>query len=347
MPNGLPHRYILFFLGSTVLWYFLMGRERVPGRVQGRPSLIAGHNEATMWRQLPNLDRATLEVPEYVTSASEVEARIGRSLARTRAKTLDDLKTTMPDPKERVLYFVTPTYYRATQMVDLTRLGQFIALAQLTQPGTIYWIVIEDSSACTHKVRELIQNTEVAFAHIAVQTNRAKTIHRGTQQRNRALNVVEQLGLEGVVYFGDDDNAYDVRLMREVLKVRGVGIFSMGFAAGAYERCQVDPNSGVVVGIFSNWKSERRFPIDMGAFATSTSLLLQIKARFNDAWAKGSLESEFLSLVVEELSDLEPLADQCQHILSWHTKSWIDPVAQRAWSLEEVDPDFDRISNLV
>jgi hypothetical protein len=107
-----------------------------------------------------------------------------------------------------LIYFITPTYRRVSQMVDLVRLGQTLHM----DPG-IYWIVVEDAENCTKRVRDLVERMGRPYAHVAVPTVKElppkKHPHRGVDQRNRALEVVESLGLPGVVYFGDDDNAYD------------------------------------------------------------------------------------------------------------------------------------------
>jgi Glycosyltransferase family 43 len=108
-----------------------------------------------------------------------------------------------------LVYFVTPTYYRATQMADMTRLSQ-----TLMHDKRIYWVVIEDKTECTVRIRALLERTGLPFAHLAVPTARAHKNSRGMAQRNSGLEVVEQVGLPGVVYFGDDDNSYDGTSMK-------------------------------------------------------------------------------------------------------------------------------------
>lgn len=39
---------------------------------------------------------------------------------------------------------------------------------------------------------------------------------KGVANRNRGLKWIRQNAVEGVVYFADDDNTYDVRLFNEV-----------------------------------------------------------------------------------------------------------------------------------
>jgi hypothetical protein len=118
------------------------------------------------------------------------------------------------DKSQPIIYFITPTYERTTQMVDLVRLSQ-----ALQMDLGIYWIVVEDSQQCTKRVRDLIDHVGIPYAHLAVKTkkstgkqnNKQSKPHRGVDQRNLALDWVETISenLPGVVYFGDDDNAYD------------------------------------------------------------------------------------------------------------------------------------------
>lgn len=46
---------------------------------------------------------------------------------------------------------------------------------------------------------------------------------KGVANRNRGLKWIRQNAVEGVVYFADDDNTYDVRLFNEV------SVFVFGF----------------------------------------------------------------------------------------------------------------------
>jgi Glycosyltransferase family 43 len=106
-----------------------------------------------------------------------------------------------------IIYFVTPTYHRVTQMADLIRLSY-----TLDHDFAIYWIVVEDSSTCSKRIRDLLDRTGLPYAHLAALSPLpvpGKLQAKGVMQRNLALDVIEKVGIEGVVYFGDDDNAYD------------------------------------------------------------------------------------------------------------------------------------------
>jgi Glycosyltransferase family 43 len=119
--------------------------------------------------------------------------------ATAQRDVLRSLGTTEP-----LVYFVTLTYYRTTQMADMTRLAQ-----TLMHDNRIYWIVVEDRSDCTVRIRALLERTGLPYAHVAVRRDPAQKLFREGNQRNRGLDVVEQVNLPGVVFFGDDDNSYD------------------------------------------------------------------------------------------------------------------------------------------
>ncbi len=119
--------------------------------------------------------------------------------------------TNETSPPPTLIFFVTPTYKRVTQIADLIRLAN-----TLDHDSAIYWIVVEDATGCSKRVRDILDRTGLPYAHVAALTPIPQSplkknfkLAKGVEQRNVALDVIEYVGLEGVVYFGDDDNAYD------------------------------------------------------------------------------------------------------------------------------------------
>ena len=55
-----------------------------------------------------------------------------------------------------MVYVITPTYARATQMADLTRLSQ-----ALEGVPNVTWILVEDSRRKTQKVERLLNKTNI------------------------------------------------------------------------------------------------------------------------------------------------------------------------------------------
>ena len=112
-----------------------------------------------------------------------------------------------------LVYFITPTYQRPTQLVDLVTVSQSIQHDKAT-----YWIVVEDASQGSMRVRDLLERSGMLFAHLAILSpasnlskQRQKKLNkpRGVLQRNLGIDTAESLGIPGVIYFGDDDNKYD------------------------------------------------------------------------------------------------------------------------------------------
>ena len=110
------------------------------------------------------------------------------------------------------IYVITPTYTRMVQKAELTRLSQTLRLVH-----NLHWILVEDSREKTELVTKFLMQCQFSYTHLTItQTIKDKT-RRGVLQRNiglmwlRANNVTN-----GVVYFADDDNTYDVRLFEEV-----------------------------------------------------------------------------------------------------------------------------------
>ncbi len=143
--------------------------------------------------------------------------------------------TSLNRSQERpTIYFITPTYTRPTQKVDLTAMCHTIMHIE-----RVHWIIIEDSDHRSDLVTRLLQRCDVASTHLV--TTRANVLNvffsaywRGLEQRNLGLNWLRaQCGASstshftdsvldsdrcgsGVVYFADDDNKYDLRLFEQV-----------------------------------------------------------------------------------------------------------------------------------
>lgn len=232
----------------------------------------------------------------------------------------------------RIIYMITPTYKRRTQMVDLTRVSQTLRLAKESgYHERLYWILLEDADFPSHRIRHVAIQSGISFAHVSLRTPYASRTkfkaHRGLEQRNRGLDLVEEIGAEGVVYFLDDDNAYHVQLFHELAYTTHVSVFGTGLPGGsAYERCRVDPNTGKVEKLLTTWEAPRTFPIDMAGFAFATHHLARTKAagkkmRFSQDMLPGYLENDLISFAAGTVTELQPLAANCTRILAWHVKT--------------------------
>lgn len=74
-------------------------------------------------------------------------------------------------------------------------------------------------------------------------------------------------------------------------------------------------DKGRVVGFHTNWRPERKFCLDMAAFAVNIDVLIHEKsqAQFRHTAKRGHLEPTFLSEITT-VEDLEPLADNCTKV---------------------------------
>ena len=133
---------------------------------------------------------------------------------------------------------ITPTYTRWTQKADLVRLCQ-----TLMHVRNLHWIVVEDSDNRTELVTDFLKRCSVKSTHLNFRTSkqyrhvlkrrrRRKMRTRkseGIEQRNMALRWLRQTfepgAVDGVVYFGDEDNSYDLQVFEEVTPPPGGSSF--------------------------------------------------------------------------------------------------------------------------
>ena len=128
------------------------------------------------------------------------------------------------DSDMKTIFIITPTYQRRSQKVDLISMCH-----TLMHVPRIVWVVIEDAPKVTSLVTNVLQHCKVETVHLTAQTS-AKyippkgatriTTPRGVDQRNAGLRWLRHhycdTHCSGVVYFGDDDNKYDLRLFDDV-----------------------------------------------------------------------------------------------------------------------------------
>lgn len=118
-----------------------------------------------------------------------------------------------------LIFLVTPTYARCTQIADLTRLRN-----TLLHVPKILWILIEDSPNRTKLISKFLKESKIPYVHLNEETvvkpkpdKSNWTKHKGTMQRNKAISWLRNSSYQnGVVYFADDDNVYNLSLFEEV-----------------------------------------------------------------------------------------------------------------------------------
>lgn len=234
------------------------------------------------------------------------------------------------------IYVITPTYARHLQKAELTRLSHTFMLVP-----DLHWIIVEDSSKKTNLITNFLNRLKNEFkfdsiTHLHAPTPKQFKLKKGEPswahpkgvwQRNRGLDWIEtsfsKLDKDGVIYFGDDDNTYDLGLFNEMRHTRKVSVWPVGFAGGMLvERPIVEAQTQRIQGFNSMWKSERPYPIDMAGFAVSLRLFMNnLAARFSSNQKIGYVESHYLSQLVQSWNELEPKAENCSKVLVWHTKA--------------------------
>jgi len=243
------------------------------------------------------------------------------------------------------LYFITPTYPRREQVAELTRLGQTLLLVK-----NIHWIVAEDSSSCSPMVDGLLKRLDIPYTHLVspqpLMYKKAKLRYnpRGVSSRRAGLHWVLQNTQKGVVYFGDDDNTYDIRLFQQISRTKTISMFPVGFI-GTQGVSTPIVNNGKVVGFSDDWFAQRKFPVDMAGFAVNVEFLRKRNPKADVAmpYKAGYEEDFFLQNLHIKLEDIEPMASDCTEILVWHTKT----VKEKKSNLKlDIDDQRSQESNL-
>ncbi|CAI8034522.1 Galactosylgalactosylxylosylprotein 3-beta-glucuronosyltransferase 2 [Geodia barretti] len=222
---------------------------------------------------------------------------------------------------------ITPTYARLTQKSDLTSVCLTVMHVR-----KLVWIVVEDSDTRTYLVAKLLARCKVSSVHLNVVTpdyyKHDKWKPRGVLQRNAGLSWIRDHhsidNCSGVVYFGDDDNSYDLRVFEEMKETKGVSVWPVAFSGGVKIEGPLCKD-GVIDKWHSGWGSERPFPIDMAGFAIHLCLLMRNpkvligRDRQNRLSKPGYLESNLLEQLVDK--DLLECRGPPDEAIVWHVKT--------------------------
>ena len=128
-----------------------------------------------------------------------------------------------------IIYFITPTYARVEQVAELTRLSQ-----TLLNVKKLVWLIVEDSQICSSVVSSILfgKRDKIPYVHLTSPMpemyNKEIFKPRGVSGRNAAVKWIvdqEMILPPGIVYFGDDDNTYDLRLFEEIRFTKRVSMF--------------------------------------------------------------------------------------------------------------------------
>ncbi|EDW75458.1 uncharacterized protein Dwil_GK23869 [Drosophila willistoni] len=218
-----------------------------------------------------------------------------------------------------VIYFVTPTYPRREQIPELTRLAH-----TLLHVPHIHWLVANDHERCDTFIDILLNRFGIPFTHMASpmpsKFRGSKPAPRGVANRRAVLQWIRQNNLtNGILYFGDDDNTYDLRLFDEIRPTQRVSMFPVGLIAD-YAVSGPVVRQGKVVAFLDSWIAGRRWPVDMAGFAVNLNYMSQYP-NVNMPYKPGYEEDLFLRSINLHIDQIEPRGNNCTEILVWHTQT--------------------------
>ncbi|XP_043648557.1 galactosylgalactosylxylosylprotein 3-beta-glucuronosyltransferase P isoform X2 [Drosophila teissieri] len=218
------------------------------------------------------------------------------------------------------LYIITPTYRRPEQLAELTRLGY-----TLKHVVNLLWLVIEDANKTNPLVGHTLDRIGVPYEYMVApmpekykQTKKAKP--RGVSNRNRGLEYLREHATEGVLYFADDDNTYDISIFEQMRYINKVAMWPVGLVTKTGVSSPII-QEGKLVGYYDGWIGGRKYPVDMAGFAVSVKFLKE-RPDAQMPFKPGYEEDGFLrSLAPLDDAEIELLADECRDILTWHTQT--------------------------
>ncbi|CAI0405734.1 unnamed protein product [Linum tenue] len=130
----------------------------------------------------------------------------------------------------RTVIAVTPTYVRTFQTLHLTGVVHSLMLV----PYDVMWIVVE-AGGVTNETAAIISKSGVKTIHIGVDEKMPNTWegrHKlEAKMRLRALRVVREKRLDGIVMFADDSNVHSMELFDEIQSTNWFGAVSIGILA--------------------------------------------------------------------------------------------------------------------
>ncbi|XP_042878392.1 galactosylgalactosylxylosylprotein 3-beta-glucuronosyltransferase P-like [Penaeus japonicus] len=216
------------------------------------------------------------------------------------------------------LYVITPTYRRNTQMADMTRMSQTLMLVP-----NLHWIVVEDAEKTSQVVRDLLDRTGIPYTHLCAtmpdEYKDQKSMGKGVFNRREGLRWLRENAHEGVLYFADDDNAYDIRLFEQMRTTKKASVFPVGMIL-SYGISAPIVRNGKVIGFHDAFQAGRKFAVDMAGFAVNLRVL-HASPQATIPLRLSYLEDGFLKSLRLELEDLEPLGSECTEVMVWHTKT--------------------------
>ena len=157
---------------------------------------------------------------------------------------------------------------------------------------------------------------------MAVKSDAKGVVHcKGCAQRNAALQwILSRDILEGVMYFADDDNTYDVRAFDDIRSVTSVGMLPTGNLKTTGVSSPII-KGGRIVGFIDPWLGGRRWPVDMASIVVDVNFWKTHNRPVFFADRPGYVETRFLEAMKITRESVQLLADNCTQIYVWHTRT--------------------------
>nr|CAD7269111.1 unnamed protein product [Timema shepardi] len=96
----------------------------------------------------------------------------------------------------------------------------------------LHWIIADDVPTCNTMIGKLLNKFGIPFTHIASPMpdvyRKSSVVPRGVANRRAALGWIRKNIHSGVLYFGDDDNTFDLELFDEIRFTNKVSMFPVG-----------------------------------------------------------------------------------------------------------------------
>lgn len=286
--------------------------RRIIDNIRFDQSIVKTVGETAMKSMAIQIAMEILSDPEYLRHSSSAGSRKHRAGGRPTGNGGGGGRPT--------IYVVTPTYKRPEQIAELTRLSQ-----TLMHVDNLQWLVVEDATSKSRHVSNLLKKTNMKAHHLIApmpdvykRTNGAKP--KGVSNRNQGIKWIREHAQDGVMYFADDDNTYDLDLFNEMRYTRKVAMWPVGLCSSTQLSTPIIRN-GTVISFYDGWHAGRKFPVDMAGFAVNVKFLHE-RPKAIMPYIPGYEEDGFLkSLAPFESHEIEPKADDCTKILVWHTQT--------------------------
>lgn len=152
--------------------------------------------------------------------------------------------------------------------------------------------------------------------HVAPMPHKfkARTLKpRGVSNRNRGLAWIRKNAVDGVLYFADDDNTYDLEIFNQMRYTKKVSMWPVGLVTGYGVSSPIIRN-GTFAGFYDGWIGGRKYPVDMAGFAVNVKFLLS-RPKAIMPYDAGYEEDKFLrSLAPLNQTEIELLASGCTEV---------------------------------